>query len=335
MRSGLPYMAVLLWIVPLLALFYVIAERGRKRALERFAEGKVLPEISGSFNMARRKMRTVMMVAAVFLAVISLMRPQWGFTWREVKRQGIDIIIALDASKSMLAEDVRPNRLERAKLAIKDLVRKLRGDRLGLIVFSGTAFLQCPLTMDYDGFLLSLNDVDVETIPVGGTSLANAIYTAIRSYEGGKKQQKILIVITDGEDLEGGVDQAIAMAKHEGVRIFCVGIGAEEGELIPITDERGKTVFLKDAEGNVVKTRLEEGILQKMALATNGMYVRSTGAEFGLDLIYERELSKLQKEELKSRMEKRYHERYQFFLGFAILLLFIEPFIGDRKKENL
>jgi Ca-activated chloride channel family protein len=125
------------------------------------------------------------------------------------------------------------------------------------------------------------------------------------------------------------------MAKHEGVRIFCVGIGAEEGELIPITDERGKTVFLKDAEGNVVKTRLEEGILQKMALATNGMYVRSTGAEFGLDLIYERELSKLQKEELKSRMEKRYHERYQFFLGFAILLLFIEPFIGDRKKENL
>jgi Ca-activated chloride channel family protein len=335
MKFGLPYMAILLWLVPAAVAFYFIANRNRKRAMERFAEENVLSEISGSFDRRRIKIRSSIIVVSIFLIVLSLMRPQWGFQWREVKRQGIDIIIALDTSKSMLAEDVLPNRLDRAKLVIKDLVRKLKGDRVGLVVFSGTAFLQCPLTVDYDGFLLSLDDVTVDTIPVGGTSLANAIYTAMKSYEGGKKQNKILIVITDGEDLEGGVDQAIAMAKHEGIRIFTVGIGAAEGELIPITNEQGKRVFLKDEKGNVVKTRLREDVLQKMALDTRGMYVRSTGAEFGLDLIYDQELSKLQKQELKSRMEKRYHERYQFFLGLAILLLLVEPFIGDRKKEKI
>jgi Ca-activated chloride channel family protein len=334
MRFGLPYMAILLWLVPAAIVFFVLSNRNRKKAMERFAEENVLPEISGSFDQKKRNIRNSFIVASVFLMVLSLMRPQWGFQWREVKRQGIDVVIALDTSKSMLAEDVLPNRLDRAKLAIKDLVRKLKGDRVGLVVFSGTAFLQCPLTVDYDGFLLSLDDVSVDTIPVGGTSLANAIYTSMKSYEGGKKQNKILIIITDGEDLEGGVDQAISMARHEGIRIFAIGIGAAEGELIPVTDEKGKRVFLKDEKGNVVKTRLREDVLQKMALETKGMYVRSTGAEFGLDLIYEQELSKIEKQELKSRMEKRYHERYQFFLGFAILLLLVEPFIGDRKKEK-
>lgn len=334
MRFGLPYMAILLWLVPAAVVFYILSNRNRKKAMERFAEENVLPEIAGSFDRRKRNVRNSVIVVSVFLMVLSLMRPQWGFQWREVKRQGIDVVIALDTSKSMLAEDVLPNRLDRAKLAIKDLVRKLKGDRVGLVVFSGTAFLQCPLTVDYDGFLLSLDDVSVDTIPVGGTSLANAIYTAMKSYEGGKKQNKILIIITDGEDLEGGVDQAIDMARHEGIRIFAIGIGAVEGELIPITDEKGKRVFLKDEKGNVVKTRLREDVLQKMALETKGMYVRSTGAEFGLDLIYEQELSKIEKQELKSRMEKRYHERYQFFLGLAILLLLVEPFIGDRKKEK-
>ena len=336
MRFGTPYMSILLWLVPAMIIFYHFAEQSRKKALKHFADDKVLPEILTTFNIKKRKIRTWMIGIAVFLMLISLMRPQWGFTWKEVKQRGIDILIALDTSKSMLAEDVLPNRLERSKLAIKDLVKKLHGDRVGLVVFAGTAFLQCPLTVDYDGFMLTLDDVDVFSIPVGGTSLSNAIYTAIESYEegGASEEDRILIIITDGEDLEGGVERAVHMAKAAGVRIFCVGIGSPEGELIPIKDDRGRPMFLKDQEGNVVKTRLVEETLEKIAVETGGMYVRSTGAEFGLDLIYDKELSKLEKRDFKARMEKRYHDRFQIPLIFAFLLLLIEPLIGDRKKGS-
>lgn len=331
MRFGAPYITVWLWIVPGMIVFYILAGRVREKILRRFAGENVLPVISASFDARKRKIRNWMIVIAVFSMLLGLMRPQWGFQWREVKRKGLDILIALDTSNSMLAEDVLPNRLARAKLAIKDLVKKLHGDRLGLVVFSGTAFLQCPLTLDYEGFLLSLDDVDVDTIPIGGTSLSNAVYKAMESYEGGKKEHKILIIITDGEDLEGGVDSAIEKARSEKVEIFCVGIGSIEGELIPVTDRRGKKVFLKDEDGNVVRTRLAEGPLQKIALETGGMYVRGTGAEFGLDLLYEEKLSKMEKQELKSRMEKQYHERFQIPLIFAIALLLLEPLIGDRR----
>ncbi len=333
MKFGAPYMIVWLWIVPGIILFYYLASRRRVEALRRFASDNILKEMSKSFDKRKRNIKNSMIVIATFFILLALVRPQWGFQWQEVKREGLDILIALDTSNSMLAEDVLPNRLDRAKMAIEDLVKKLHGDRIGLVVFSGTAFLQCPLTIDYDGFLLSLNDVDVSTIPVGGTSLSNAIYTSIRSYEGGKEGEKVLIIITDGEDLEGGVDKAIAKAKESGVKVFCVGIGSPEGELIPIKAEKGKKVFLKDADGNVVKTRLVEGTLQKMAVETGGMYVRSTGAEFGLDLIYEEKLSKMEKEEFESKMEKRYHERFQIPLVFALVLLFCEPLIGDRRRE--
>jgi len=332
MRFGKLYMAAWLWLVPAITVFYFMAGRFRARALERFAANGPLHEISGSVNPAKRKARHFMIAAAVLLLVLALMRPQWGFQWQEVKRQGLDILIALDTSNSMLAEDVLPNRLDRAKLGIKDLVKKLHGDRIGLACFSGTAFLQCPLTVDYDGFLLSLNDVDTYTIPVGGTSLSKLIYTAINSYEGGKKENKILIIITDGEDLEGGLDRAIEKAKLAGVKIFCVGIGTTEGELIPVDGGSGKRAFLKDDEDNIVKTRLVEGLLQKMVLETGGMYVRATGAEFGLDIIYDEKLSGLEKQEFKSRMEKRYHERFQFPLALAILLLFLETLIGERRR---
>ena len=333
MRFGAPHMMIWLWMVLTVLLFYIMAGRARKKAMEKFAGAELLKEIGSSFDAGKRKMRSFMIIIAVLFIVLALMRPQWGFKWQEVKRQGLDIIIALDTSKSMLAEDVLPNRLDRAKLAIRDLVKKLYGDRIGLVVFSGTAFLQCPLTVDYNGFLLSLDDIDVDVIPVGGTSLSNAIYTSIDSYEGGKKEQKVLIIITDGEDLEGGVDAAIAKARSKGVKIFCVGIGSDKGEIIPVVNEKGKRTFVKDAEGNIVRTRLMEGYLRKMAVETGGIYIHATGAEFGLDLIYEEKLSKLEKQEFESRMEKRYNERFQIPLAFAIFLIFLEPLIGDRKRE--
>jgi Ca-activated chloride channel family protein len=333
MKFGASYMAIWLWLVPALVLFYVWAKRSKKRAVERFAGNSLLPEIMKSYNPRRQSAKNWMLVFAVFFLVLALIRPQWGFRWREVKKRGLDIIIALDTSKSMLAEDVLPNRLERSKLAIKDLVRKLKGDRIGLVAFSGTAFLQCPLTIDYNGFLLALDDVTVDAVPVGGTSLAGAIYAAIKGFEGGIKKENVLIIITDGEDLEGGVARAIEKAKAANVKIFCMGIGTAEGELIPVMTESGEKVFLKDVQGNIVKTRLDEDLLEKIALDTGGAYVFSTGAQFGLDLIYDKELSKFEKEEFKSKMEKKYNERFQLPLALALILLFIEPLIGDRRRD--
>ncbi|MBD3379693.1 MAG: VWA domain-containing protein [Candidatus Omnitrophica bacterium] len=334
MRFAAPFMTAWLWTVPAVIVFFIYAGKARRKALKRFASERLLSDIAGSFDPGRRRLRQTMLTFALLFMALSLMRPQWGFRWQEVKRKGLDILVALDTSNSMLAEDVAPNRIERSRLAIKDLVKKLHGDRIGLIVFSGTAFLQCPLTVDYNGFMLSLNDVSVESIPVGGTSIARAIYTAIDSYEGGTQDQKVLIIITDGEDLEGGLEKAVQAAKARNIRIYCVGIGTPEGELIPVTDGSGKTVFLKDEQGNVVKTRLVEDTLKRMALETGGIYVRASGAEFGLDLIYEKGLSQMEKRDFESKMQKQYFDRFQLPLAFALFLILAEVFVSEKKKSR-
>lgn len=334
MKFAYPSLAVLFWLVPALAAFFSVTLSQRRRAMKRFAQEPLMAEISSSSGEGRIKLRNVLVTVGFIFMVMALMRPQWGFKWQEVKKMGLDIVVALDVSNSMLAEDIKPNRIERSKMAIKDLVRKLKGDRIGLIAFSGTAFLQCPLTLDYNGFLLALDDVDAVTIPIGGTSISNAIYKAIETFEETAGDEKILIIVSDGEDHEGGIESVIAQAKSKKVRIFCLGIGSPDGELIPIPGERGKQGFLKDAEGNVVRTRLNEPMLQKISMETGGMYVRATGAQFGLDLIYQEELSKLQKQEFKTEMEKRYTERFQLPLGIALMLLALEPFIVDKKKPR-
>ena len=332
MRFAQVYYAVAFWIVLALALFLVWAFKKRKRLMRRFAEAELLDEIAASVNFKRQAIKSALIVAVLAFSVLALMRPQWGFQWQEVKRKGLDILIAIDTSKSMLANDVKPNRLERSKLAIKDLVRKLKGDRIGLIAFSGTAFLQCPLTIDYNGFLLALNDLSVNTIPRGGTSISSAIKMALKSYEGGSKGEKVLIIITDGEDHEGDSVKLAREAAKKGVKIFCIGIGTAQGELIQLVDESGKRSFLKDKQGNVVKSRLNERILGEIALATGGAYVRSRGAEFGLELIYEQKLSGMEKKEIKAQMAKRYYQRFQLPLALALILLVIEPLINDKKR---
>ncbi|MDD2703415.1 MAG: VWA domain-containing protein [Candidatus Omnitrophica bacterium] len=322
------------FVIPALVLFYLWAARSRKSALEKFAQKELLGDLLSAVDSRKRFLKTAVTVLSVFFGLFALMRPQWGFHWEEVKRKGVDIVIALDTSKSMLAEDVKPNRLQRSKLAIRDLVRNLKGDRIGLIAFSGSAFLQCPLTVDYGGFLLSLDDTGINTIPKGGTSITSAIKEALRSYEGGRKKYKVLILITDGEDHEGAPLQAAEEAKKEGISIFCIGIGTEEGELIPVVDESGQKVFLKDGQGAVVKSRLDENSLQKIALETGGVYVRASNAEFGLDLIYRERISRMEKRDLQAKMNKQYEERFRVFLWPALLLLVIEPFINDKKGKG-
>lgn len=332
MRFAAITSAYLFWLIIALIGFLFWANGRRKKALEAFADKNLLATLLASFDIRRHRLKKALIVIGLIFTVLALMRPQWGFKWQEIKRKGLDILVVVDVSKSMLAEDIKPNRLERTKLALADFVKHLKGDRIGLIAFAGSAFVQCPLTIDYSGFLLSVESLDINTIPKGGTSISSAIREALESYEGGLKKYKALIIISDGEDHEGDPVKAAELAQREGIKIFCIGIGTNEGELIPITDESGNKGFLKDKSGAVIKSRLDETTLQKIALATGGSYVRASAKEFGLDLIYKEKLSEMEKRELESKVAKQYEERFQIPLAIALLFLATEFLIGDRKK---
>ncbi len=299
----------------------------------RFA-GNLVQEIAENFSPKRQVWKYVLLLSVVIFSILALARPQWGFQWQELHREGLDIIVAIDTSKSMLTEDVKPNRLERTKLAVKDLLKKIDGDRIGLAAFAGEAFLVSPLTIDYNGFTLSLNDLNAESIPRGGTSISSAIEEAIKGYEKIPAEYKAVIIITDGENLEGDPLAAAKKAKEKGIKIYCVGIGTREGELIRIQNELGNFQFLKDENGNFIKSRLNEAILKAIARITGGAYVRASGAEFGLDLIYEQQLSKIEKREFESKMEKRYYERFQIPLALALVLLIMETLLSTRRKNE-
>ncbi len=317
-----------------LALLYMFAYKRRTSLLKKFAAEHLLPNITASFNAKKQNLKTALILAAVFLSIVALLRPQWGFHWEEVKHRGIDIFVGVDVSKSMLTPDVLPNRLSRAKLALEDLVKDLRGDRIGLIAFAGSAFVQCPLTIDYDGFLLAIEDLNPNLIPQAGTNIERAINEALKSFTTGSQgTERALIIITDGENHEGDPLRAAKKAQKENVKIYTIGVGTKEGELINIVDEQGKSTFLKDREGRVVKSRLNEKLLKEIAFKNGGTYIKSTTTRFGLNVVYNNKIAKLEKKELESRMEKRHEERFQIPLVFALILIFIEPFIANRRKQ--
>jgi len=314
-----------------LAVFYLLVLRRRRVLTETFTDKRLLREMAPTVSTFRRVFKMAVMVTAVALSLLALARPQWGFVWEETKRLGLDMLIAIDVSKSMLATDVKPNRLERSKFAVKDLVKKLNGDRIGLVAFAGTAFLQCPLTIDYNGFLLSLDDLTTGTIPRGGTSISGAIREAIGVFRGPEKKYNVLVIITDGEDLEGDALKAAKEAAELGVKIYCVGVGTTEGELIPYAGDGGERGYLADKKGNIVKTKLNEEVLKNIAISTGGSYVHATQAEFGLTLLYDKSISKLEKKDIEAKMRKHYQERFQYFLAAAILLLLLEPLLPEKK----
>jgi Ca-activated chloride channel homolog len=335
MRYGDPaYFPIIIISAVILTAFYVLTLRRRSARISRFVDKHLAAGMAPSASLWRKVLKMVLTGIAVFLCLLALARPQWGFEWEEVKRAGLDILLAIDVSKSMLATDIKPNRLERAKFAVKDLVKKLNGDRIGLVAFAGTAFLQCPLTIDYNGFLLTLDDLGTATIPRGGTSISQAIREAMEVLKSPDKKFKALVIITDGEDLEGDALKAAGEAADMGIKIYCIGAGTAEGELIPVIGDRGERAYLADKSGNVVKSKLNEEILKKIAISTGGSYVRATRSEFGLVLLYDKSISKLEKRSLESKMRKRYQERFQYFLAWAAILLFIEPLIPERRRVD-
>ncbi|MBF0386353.1 MAG: VWA domain-containing protein [Candidatus Omnitrophica bacterium] len=313
-----------------LVLYWLSKERRRK--IYRFINKQLLPEVAASASRRKIIIKDVAIVLVLIFSVLALARPQWGFEWMDVKREGLDIFIAIDASKSMLTEDVKPNRLERTKLAVKDLLKKLKGDRVGLIAFSGSAFLACPLTSDYGGFGLSLDDINTATIPRGGTDISKAIAEALKGYEDVPAQYKVLVILTDGENLEGDPLQMAKTAAQQKIRIYTVGIGTREGELVQVVKENGEREFIKDGDGNFIQSRLNEPMLKELAAVTGGAYVRSGGAEFGLDYLYENQLSRLEKRNIESRVEKKYHEHFGVPLAIALLFLLAETLLSARRK---
>lgn len=314
-----------------LAVFYLWVMLRRRLLMERFTDKSLMSNMAPTASTVLKVLKIVIIITAAVLALIALARPQWGFIWEETKRSGIDMLIAIDVSKSMLATDVKPNRLERSKFAVKDLVKKLSGDRIGLIAFSGTSFLQCPLTIDYNGFLLALDDLGIGTIPRGGTSMTSAMRESMDLFRSPDKKYKVLVIITDGDDLEGDAMIAAKEAADLGIKIYCVGVGSPEGDIIPVINNSGDRVYITDRAGQAVKSKLNEDLLKRIAISTGGNYVRATQAEFGLVLLYDKSISKLEKRDIDAKMRKHYQERFQYFLAFAVLLLLLEPFLPERK----
>lgn len=325
-----PWSLAALLLVVGLALFYFWARRQRARALAEFVAAVLQPTVTPDVDPRRRTLRAGLLVTAAALIVLALAGPMWGFRWEQVRREGIDLVLALDTSRSMLATDVKPNRLARAKLAVRDLVDEARGDRLALVPFAGTAFLQCPLTLDTGAFLQSLDAVEVGIIPRGGTALGAAIDASLEAFEGREASHQAIVLITDGESHEGDLDAAVARATERGVRIFTVGIGTTEGELIP--GERGG--FFKDRKGQVVKSRLDRDTLERIAVDTGGVSLQAAGAGLGLPELYRDHIATLDKRELESTLERRFELRYQLPLALAFLLLVIEPLLGERRGRG-
>ncbi|MDB6032871.1 MAG: hypothetical protein JWM16_3209, partial [Verrucomicrobiales bacterium] len=321
---------LLLVLLPGLGAFLWWSWNKRRQLISQFVQSRLLAQLTVGISARRQKLRLVLLVVAAGLLVFILARPQWGFTWEEARQRGLDIIVAIDTSRSMLAEDVQPNRLNRAKLAAMDLKKLAKTDRVGLVAFAGSAFLQCPLSFDDEAFRQSVSALDVNIIPQGGTAISEAIETARTAFKEKSDNHKILVLFTDGEDHDGSALDVAKSAAKEGMLIFTIGVGTPSGELLRVSDARGRVDFIKDDQGNVVKSHLNEKLLKDIAEATHGFYMLMSGANT-MDLLYERGLAPLPKGEFNARRVQRFNERYQWFLGFVILILIAEMFIPDRK----
>jgi Ca-activated chloride channel family protein len=322
-------MLFLIWTLPVLFLVFLYGMKRRKKILARFASVKGLETIAAEARGNRRWLKAVLFLCAMGFMALSLSGPRYGYRWQEVERKGVDIIIALDCSKSMLAQDIKPTRLDRAKRKIYDLLTLLQGDRVGLVAFAGTAFLQCPLTLDYEAFYIFLSSLTPDFLPIGGTDISGAVSTAAAGFDPESNSEKAVILITDGENT--GPDdpvEAATAAQKAGVKLFCIGVGGEEG--VPVPDGQGG--FKKDENGRIAVTKLDENLLKKMAVITGGTYVRSVTGDMDLNVIYTDEIrGKMEKTTLESGKKQVWEDRYQWPLAIAILLLMIEIFLPTRR----
>ena len=324
-------MLFLIWSIPVLMLVVFYGVRRRRRIVQRYALGKCREVVQEEVAPNRRRIKWGLVFFGLLFLIFSLTGPQYGYHWQEMEQRGVDIMIALDCSKSMLANDIQPTRLDRAKREVVDLLHMLKGDRVGLVAFAGTAFLQCPLTIDYQTFYLFLDTLTPGFLPVGGTDLSGAIETAVNGFNAEETTDKAIILITDGENTGNDPAGAIEKAKTHGIKVFTIGVGNESG--VPVPSEDGG--FIKDSAGKIVVTRLDEKMLKEIALSTNGLYVRSVAGDMDLVTIYEKEIrGKMESASLSSGKKQVWEDRFQWFLIVAILLFMIDMFMPQTAKTK-
>ena len=323
-----PSYLLIIALIPVFYLCYGLYVRIRKNRIKKFGNPQLIDQIIPRYSRSRGWLKLTIFSLAFFFFLLGMARPQLGVRLKEKELKGSEIMVVLDVSNSMLAEDYYPNRLERAKLAISRLVDRLRGDRVGLIVFAGQSFVQLPITADYISAKIFLNTISTLSVPVQGTAMGDAIFTAIKSFSMDSENSRAIILITDGENHEDDPVEAAKEALNMGIRVFCIGVGSPEGKPIPMNGE-----LLKDKDGNIVVTRLEEGILYDVAEAGNGLYVRAGNAEFGLNPIIEN-IKEMEQREYKSLVFEDFDEQYMYFFAIALILLVLDMIIGNRSLRR-
>ena len=319
---------LLLLLIPFFFIIQAVVLRMRRARIRKFGDENLVRQLMPSYSGSKVWVRLLLFSIAFLFFVIGLSRPQIGAKIKEHETKGAEIMIVLDVSNSMLAEDYSPNRLDRAKLAISRLVDKFRDDRIGLIVFAGNSFVQLPITTDYVSAKMFLNSISTDSVPIQGTAIGEAVNTAIRSFSAQSEKSRAIIIITDGENHEDDPVAAAKQAAEMGIRVFTIGVGSPEGKPIPMNGE-----LLKDKEGNIVVTRLDEAVLQEVASAGNGAYVRAGNSEFGLNPIIE-DIRKMEDEKYSSIVFEEFDEQFMYFMAIALFFLVVEMLVGDRRSKR-
>ena len=323
----------LLILIPLIALALYLYNRWQKKSIEKFGDENLVEELMQNYSSIRKNIKNTLFIFSIIFLIIGISNPQIGTKMEEVKREGVDLMIAIDLSHSMMAQDIKPNRLERAKQAISRLIDKLEGDRIGLVVFAGEAYVQLPITTDYSAAKLFLSTVNTSIIPTQGTKIGNAIDLCVKSFDQENNQNKAIIIITDGENHDEEAISSAKIAQEKNIYIHTLGMGLTKGGPIPIYNKYGSTSeFRKDREGNIIITKLNETILKDIANAGMGTYIRANNSKSGLSVLFD-EINKMEKKEIGTMIFTNYKDRFQIFIGISLVLLIFNLLILQRKNN--
>ena len=331
-RFAHPELLYLLLVIPLLIVFYIVMVNKKKKAIAEFGNPELLKPLMPLVSFKRGAWKFVMILIALMFVIIGVAGPQFGSKLQQVKKQGVELMVVLDVSNSMLAQDIKPNRLEKAKMAISRMVEKLSDDKVGMIVFAGDAYVQLPITTDYSSAKLFLSNINTDIVPVQGTAIGAAIDLAAKSFTPETETSKAIIVITDGENHQDDAVAAARVAHEKGITIHTIGMGLEQG--VPIPEKGNPGQFMKDGSGNVVVSKLDEQTLQEIAKAGEGMYVRASNTDVGLSRLLD-EVGKMEKSILEEKVYTDYAEKYQYFILIGLFFVFVEFMILGRRNKRL
>jgi len=328
-----PELFWIFFIILAIIALYIYRTKSRQRDLKNFADQAIHKKLLINFNSSRRKTKNYLTIFALVFLGIAVIGPKVGKTLKKVERKGVDVVIALDISNSMNAEDLAPSRLERVKYESSKFIDKMKGDRIGLVAFAGVSHLQCPLTLDYSAAKLFLDAISSDIIGVQGTAMADAVQRGIDAFKGDDKKHKVIVVISDGEDHEGKIDEVIAKAKDLGIVIYSIGVGSYTGAPIPVVANDGNISYKKDRSGKVVTTALQENTMKEFASATNGKYFNLNKDNNAFNNMYEK-IRGMEQKDFKTHEFSDFENRYQIFLAIGLFLLLLEFFIQDKNKKN-